>query len=140
MKFGIFYELQLPRPWKEGDEHRLYQNALCVVLPSVHKTVTGEFSPLPELLGQTLLEGMACGSPAICTDVGAMPEVVEDGVTGFVVPPNDPAVLRARLRWLRAHPAATTAMGHAARERVLRQFNWESVVERCLAAYCGSAA
>ena len=28
MKFGIFYELQLPRPWKEGDEHRLYQNAL----------------------------------------------------------------------------------------------------------------
>ena len=28
MKFGIFYELQLPRPWVEGDEHRLYQNAL----------------------------------------------------------------------------------------------------------------
>ena len=28
MKFGIFYELQLPRPWKEGDEHRLYLNAL----------------------------------------------------------------------------------------------------------------
>jgi len=28
MKFGIFYELQLPRPWEQGDEHRLYQNAL----------------------------------------------------------------------------------------------------------------
>jgi len=28
MKFGIFYELQLPRPWQPGDEHRLYQNAL----------------------------------------------------------------------------------------------------------------
>src|SRR4051812_5229110 len=31
MKFGIFYELQLPRPWKEGDEHKLYQNALSQV-------------------------------------------------------------------------------------------------------------
>src|SRR5260370_10215212 len=31
MKFGIFYELQLPRPWKDGDEHRLYQNALAQI-------------------------------------------------------------------------------------------------------------
>ena len=46
---------------------------------------------VPELLGQTLLEGMACGAPAICTDVASMPEIVEHGVSGFVVPPNDPA-------------------------------------------------
>ena len=52
---------------------------------------------MPELLGQTLIEGMACGTPAICTDVASMPEVVEDGVTGFVVPPNDPAYLGAKL-------------------------------------------
>ena len=37
---------------------------------------------MPELLGQTLLEGMACGTPGLCTSVASLPEVVEDGVTG----------------------------------------------------------
>ena len=68
-----------------------YRRATCVVLPSVYQTMYGEKTSVPELLGQTLLEGMACGTPAICTDVASMPEVVEDRVTGFVVPPNDPA-------------------------------------------------
>ena len=55
----------------------------------------GHESKVPELLGQTLLEGMACGALAICTAVASMPEVVTDGETGFVVPPNDPAAMRA---------------------------------------------
>src|SRR5262249_36032076 len=76
---------------------RAYRRALCVVLPSTYRTLYGQESRVPELLGQTLLEGMACGAPAICTDVASMPEVVEDGVTGFVVPPNDPATLGQRL-------------------------------------------
>ena len=60
-------------------------------------TLYGDETQVPELLGQTLLEGMACGTPAVCTDVASMPEVVEDGVTGFVVPPNDPRALGERL-------------------------------------------
>ena len=75
---------------------------MCVVLPSVYRTDEGYETLVPELLGQTLLEGMACGTPAICTDVASMPEVVDHGVTGFVVPPNDPAGLGERLSWLRA--------------------------------------
>ncbi len=63
-----------------------YRAALCVVLPSVYRTRYGVESVVPELLGQTLIEGMACGTPAVCTDVASMPEVVEDGVTGLVVP------------------------------------------------------
>ena len=77
-----------------------YRRALCIVLPSVY-VVPGEGrTPVPELLGQVLLEGMACGTPVVCTDVASMPEIVEDGVTGFVVPPNDPATLGKKLRWL----------------------------------------
>jgi glycosyltransferase involved in cell wall biosynthesis len=111
------------------------RRALCVVLPSVYRTMYGDKSLVPELLGQTLLEGMACGAPAVCTRVASMPEVVEDGVTGFVVPPNDPAALREKLRWLHDHPDEAEQMGRAARRRVLEKFTWPAVVARCLEAY-----
>jgi glycosyltransferase involved in cell wall biosynthesis len=112
-----------------------YRGALCVVLPSVYRTMYGEETRVPELLGQTLLEGMACGTPAICTRVASMPEIVEDGVCGFIVPPNDPAALADRFRWLREHPAEAAAMGAAARHRVLEKFTWPHVVRRCLEIY-----
>jgi glycosyltransferase involved in cell wall biosynthesis len=112
-----------------------YRRAMCIVLPSVYRTDEGYETRVPELLGQTLLEGMACGTPAICTDVASMPEVVEDGVTGFVVPPNDPASLGQRLAWMRAYPTAAAAMGAAGRQRVLERFTWSAVVDRCLDAY-----
>ena len=112
-----------------------YRRALCVVLPSVYKTMYGDVSKVPELLGQTLLEGMACGTPAICTDVASLPEVVEDGLTGFVVPPNNPTALGEKLRWLADNPERAKAMGQAARQRVLEKFIWPAVVNRCLSIY-----
>lgn len=114
-----------------------YRGALCVVLPSVYRSMYGDETPVPELLGQTLLEGMACGKPVICTRVASLPEIVEDGVCGFIVPPNDPEALAARIGWLREHPAEAAAMGVAARERVLDHFTWPRVVRRCLEIYAG---
>ena len=112
-----------------------YQRALCVVLPSVYRMADGRHTHVPELLGQTLLEGMACGIPAICTRVASMPEVVHEGVTGCIVPPNDPPALAERLAWLRAHPDEVARMGAAARRHVLDRFTWPTVVSRCLAQY-----
>lgn len=112
-----------------------YRKASCVVLPSVYKTMYGDFSNVPELLGQTLLEGMACATPVICTDVASMPEVVQHGVTGFVVPASDSAALGEKLRWLREFPHEARIMGRAARERVLGIFTWPRVVRRCLEIY-----
>lgn len=112
-----------------------YRRALCVVLPSVYKTPDGRETRVPELLGQTLLEAMACGTPAICTRVASMPEIVEDGKTGFIVEPGDHHTLRERLRWLAAHPAAAADMGAAGRQCVLERFQWKQVVKRCLDAY-----
>lgn len=112
-----------------------YRKALCVVLPSVYRTIYGQETRIPELLGQTLLEGMACETPAICTNVASMPEIVRDGVTGFIVPPNDPLTLGERIRWLYEHPADAEHMGKAARRRVLDEFTWPQVVQRCLEIY-----
>ena len=115
-----------------------YRRALCLVLPSVYRTSDGAFTKVPELLGQTLLEAMACAAPVICTRVASMPEVVDDGTTGFVVEPGDHAALRDRLQWLATHPREAAVMGAAGRQRVLERFQWKQVVERCLDAYASS--
>ncbi len=112
-----------------------YHSARCLVLPSVYRDRYGGETPVPELLGQTLLEAMATSVPVIATDVASLPEVVAHEVTGFIVPPNDVAALRQKLGWLRDHPQEATAMGAAGRERVLTHFTWPRVVERCLTAY-----
>jgi alpha-maltose-1-phosphate synthase len=112
-----------------------YRRALCVVLPSVYQTMYGGYTRVPELLGQTLLEGMACGAPVICTDVASMPEIVENGINGFVVPPNNPVPLGQAIRWLSDHPAEAAQFGAAGRQRVLEKFTWSQVVKRCLSVY-----
>ncbi len=112
-----------------------YRRAMCVALPSVYVDMYGQETRVPELLGQTLLEGMACGAPAICTDVASMPEVVEDGVTGFIVPPHDASSLREKLLWLCNNPEQARDMGKAARKHVLEKFTWPTVVRRCLEIY-----
>jgi len=115
-----------------------YRRAMCIVLPSVYRTADGAETAVPELLGQTLLEGMACETPAICTNVASLPEIVDDGVTGFVVSPNSPGAIRDRLQTLRLHPDRVAIMGKAGRSRVLKCFAWDGVVKRCFEAYQGT--
>jgi glycosyltransferase involved in cell wall biosynthesis len=117
-----------------------YRRASCVVLPSVYRDREGRETLVPELLGQTLLEAMACGAPVVCTRVASLPEVVEDGVSGIIVPPNDPPALGSAIRWLRDHPVEAGRMGTAGRARVLERFTWDRVVRQCLAIYRGAAS
>jgi glycosyltransferase involved in cell wall biosynthesis len=113
----------------------MYRRARSVVLPSLYRDRYGNETKVPELMGQTLLEGMACGIPAICTDVASMPEAVVDGVTGFVVPPDDLAAMRTALVTLCTDHGRAETMGAAARARMLEHFQWSGVVARCLEAY-----
>ena len=112
-----------------------YRSCAVAVLPSVNTTVYGSHTGLPELLGFTAMEAMACGAPVICTRVGGLPELVVDGVTGFLVPPNDPAALAARIAQLISQPELARAMGRAARRRIEEHFTWDAVAQRCLEAY-----
>lgn len=119
----------------DGALARAYRSALCIVLPSVYDDMYGAHTDVPELLGQTLLEGMACATPAIGTRVASIPEIVDDGVNGYLVPQNDPAALGAALRRLADNPARAQQMGDAALRTARDRFSWPAVVSRCLEAY-----
>jgi glycosyltransferase involved in cell wall biosynthesis len=112
-----------------------YRSSAVFVIPSVYEDVYGNRTAAPELLGLSALEAMACGLPVICTDVGSLPELVEDGVTGFVVPPNNPAALANRIALLVNDLDRATEMGARARAVVEERFTWRRVVDRCLQVY-----
>src|SRR6185503_16938691 len=64
--------------------------------------------------------------PSVVSRTTSLPELVEDGRTGFIVPPGDAAALRSRLLQLRADPDRATTMGAAARAAVLERFTWDA--------------
>jgi glycosyltransferase involved in cell wall biosynthesis len=108
---------------------RLYDRAAVVVLPS-HR----------EGLPLCVLEAMAHGRPVVATAVGGIPQLVEDGRTGFLVQPGDAEGLRAALERLLADAELRRTMGRAARVRVRRLCSWERVTDATLAAYEAVAA
>ena len=114
---------------------RELSTATVLVLPSVYYDIYGKYYPQPELFGLVLLEAMACETPVICTNVGGMPEVVTNGVDGFVAPPNDHKALREKISFLLDNPDIAVKMGKRGRKKILRRFTWDKVAERCLNAY-----
>jgi len=114
---------------------RRLREATVLVLPSVHRDLYGNEHAMPELLGLVLLEAMACGTPVVCSDAGAMPEFVREGETGFVVPWGEVEPLAAALRRLVRDPERARSMGGAARADVLARHTWEHVARRCLDSY-----
>jgi glycosyltransferase involved in cell wall biosynthesis len=79
--------------------------------------------PRSEGATTTAMEAMACGRPVVATDVGAVCEVVEDGVTGFIVPPLDSAAIAHAAFCLLQDPDLRTRMGRAGRLRAMECFD-----------------
>ena len=90
---------------------------------------------LYEPLGIVNLEAMACGTAVAGSDVGGIPEVVSDGETGLLVPPDDPAALAAALNSLLADPGRAAAMGRLGRERAIAHFSWPAIAAQTAALY-----
>jgi glycosyltransferase involved in cell wall biosynthesis len=83
---------------------------------------------LEEAFSRVILESMAAGKPVIATDVGGNPEAVQDGITGYLVPPRDPSALCARINELVNNKEKREKMGLAGRKRVEQCFTIEQHV------------
>ncbi|MFJ8506431.1 glycogen synthase [Streptomyces avermitilis] len=112
----------LPRP----DVIQLLTHAAVFVCPSVY-----------EPLGIVNLEAMACGTAVVASRVGGIPEVVDDGRTGVLVPVDDDfeASLAHALDSVLGDPEAARRMGEAGRERAVREFGWDAVARRTVHLY-----
>ena len=122
----------------DADDKQLiqeYQTAKVTVLPSVHTNLYGDYTPVPELMGFTLLESQACGTPAICTDAGAMHEFVDEGKTGYVVAQNSGEAIANSLNQI-VNLSPLEYLQYRTRCRAwVETLSWQKVVERHLDIY-----
>ena len=88
-----------------------------------------------EAFGVAALEAQACGLPVVASNVGGLPEVVRDGETGLLVPPEAPQALAAALMTLIQDPQLRADMGRNGREWVLERYEWRHNVDEMLGIY-----
>ena len=87
-----------------------------------------------EALGKVLLEAMACARPVVATRVGGVPDIVDDGKNGLLVPPSDPVSLATALEELILNDQRRRRMGLIARRKAV-QFDWHVIARRYLEAF-----
>lgn len=102
-ELGIERQVQLISELPQKDLAQWMAQAYVFVLPS--------FS---EGLGRVIVEAMATGTPVIGSHVGGIPELIQDGKTGFLVPPGDETGLAEKMRWMLQHPETVREMGRKA--------------------------
>ncbi|MBI2984451.1 MAG: glycosyltransferase [Candidatus Kerfeldbacteria bacterium] len=88
-----------------------------------------------ESFGVAALEAAACGLPVVASRVGGLPEVVKDGVTGFLIPPGDAEALAKNILRLVGDEALRRNMGRAGREFVFERYRWDDSVEFMITLY-----
>lgn len=88
-----------------------------------------------ESFGVAALEAQSCGLPVVASQVGGLPEVVCEGTTGLLVPPDDRRALADAIIALLDDPERRAAMGRAGREWVLETYQWQASVARMLHVY-----
>jgi starch synthase len=118
---GVFW---IPEMLPKPDVIQLLTHARVFVCPSVY-----------EPLGIVNLEAMACATAVVGSRVGGIPEVVDDGVTGLLVPPSDPPALAEAMNALVRDAARARAYGHAGRERAVAEFSWPAVAAATAGLY-----
>jgi glycosyltransferase involved in cell wall biosynthesis len=92
-------------------------------------------SAQPEPFGGVVMEAMSMGVPVIATAIGGSLDQIEDGITGFLIPPSDPQALAEKIELLVREPALRSRMAQAGPERIARNFSLETMVRQLERVY-----
>jgi len=141
VRFIIFGEGELRDPLERLIRDRALQRH--VLLPGFRTDVVGcmkafdlfVMSSVSEGLGTSLLDAMACARPIVATRTGGIPEIVEDDVTGLLVPPHDSEALAAAIVRALRDEALRTRLAHAGWTRVSERFTVDRMVAATLRVY-----
>jgi glycosyltransferase involved in cell wall biosynthesis len=117
-KLGLNDRVQFIGPQPQSELAIWMAKASVLVVPS-----------MSEGLGRVIIEAMATGTPVIGSRVGGILELVQDGVTGFLVPPGDENALAEKLRWILNNPDRGRVMGKAGRAFADRFFSTETYLK-----------
>jgi glycosyltransferase involved in cell wall biosynthesis len=90
---------------------------------------------LYEGFGLPCAEAMSCSTPVIATKAGALPEVVNHGRAGLLVPPEDPSALAVAIKQLLSNQSLRQRLGEAGRKRIEEAFSWEDAAKKTLEVY-----
>ena len=114
----------------DAELHQAFLTSDMLVLPSI-VDARGD----TEGLGVVLLDAMSYGIPAIASRVGGIPDIIEDGVSGVLVPPADPESLANAIEKLARDPAYAARLAEAGRERLRTRFSWNAIIARWESVY-----
>ena len=105
-------------------------------VPTYHNMMSvSVFVSNTESFGVSIIEASACAKPVVVSDVGGLPEVVEDGISGFVVPPRNPEATATAIEKLILDKDLNNKIGKAGRQRVEKLYNWTNNVNHMLNIY-----
>jgi teichuronic acid biosynthesis glycosyltransferase TuaC len=104
---------------------RMWMNAAdCLLLPTYTEAVP-----------TSVMEAFACGIPAITSNVGGCPEIVESSINGLLVPPKDAEALHDAVVWMNQNPELRKKMGEQARKTVVDRYDHNNLIEKLISVH-----
>ncbi len=124
-KAGMGDRVELVGAKTQQEVAGMLPEADCYVQPSV-VTPSGKMEGIPV----AIMEALACARPVVSSKLSGIPELVEDGLTGYLVPPGDAEALCERLALVHAEPDSAKRLGMVGRARVLDEYRLDQNVDR----------
>ncbi len=124
MKLGISNRVTFTGAVTESQKNQWYQKARVCVFPSTYE-------PFP----MVALEALTAGKPVVASSVGGLPEVIHNGVNGFLVPPRNPERIATALTRILSDEELGNRLAANALRTIDREFRWEKIAQKTLKLY-----